>query len=191
MAEAIQLWDEAVLSSLMQIHHPALTPVMIAITYLGYFVWIPIAAAMLFFRRTRRLGILLAIALITAAVLANFVIKPIVARPRPYTVLPELPMLISPPGGFSFPSGHTISAFAAATVLWFWKWKAALPATVLAGLIGFSRLYLSCHFVTDVAAGVILGVSIALLVILVYQLWLGKKYPLRPGRQAPTSRQRS
>ena len=179
MPEAIQLWDETVLSALMQIHHPVLHGVMIVITYLGYFVWIPLAAGMIIFKKTRRLGILLAIALIVAAVLANLVIKPIVARPRPYEVLPELPMLIEPPGGFSFPSGHTISAFAAATALWFWTWKAALPATLLAALIAFSRLYLSCHFVTDVAAGILLGISIALLTVLVYQLCLGRRYPLR------------
>ena len=37
--------------------------------------------------------------------------------------------MISPePSGFSFPSGHTSSSFAAATVLWFLSWKLALPA---------------------------------------------------------------
>ena len=58
---------------------------------------------------------------------------------------------------YSFPSGHTMASFAAATVLWHWNRKVGLAAYLLAGMIAFSRLYLFVHFPSDVLAGALLG----------------------------------
>ena len=79
----------------------------------------------------------------------------------------------------SFPSGHTSSSFAAATVLWFRSWKLALPATVLASAIGFSRLYLFCHYPTDVFIGALVGAGAAVLLALLYKVTLDKRWSLR------------
>lgn len=69
----------------------------------------------------------------------------------------------------SFPSGHTATAFSTAlllaTVLKKKIWAAVLP--VIPFLVGYSRVYLAQHFVTDVLAGMLIGIVSTLLV-----LWL-------------------
>ncbi|WP_316734638.1 phosphatase PAP2 family protein [Pedobacter aquatilis] len=65
----------------------------------------------------------------------------------------------------SFPSGHTTSAFAMATVLVlvFKKNKISTACILLAIVVGYSRIYLAQHFLLDVLAGAILGTTCALL----------------------------
>lgn len=59
----------------------------------------------------------------------------------------------------SFPSGHTTAAFAVATFLALYlpkkEWHPIL--VIVAVLVGYSRIYLSQHFVTDVYTGMIIG----------------------------------
>ena len=64
---------------------------------------------------------------------------------------------------FSFPSGHTLVSFEAATALTVYHRKWGIAALVLAALIAYSRLYLFVHYPTDVLVGAVLGVGIALL----------------------------
>lgn len=59
----------------------------------------------------------------------------------------------------SFPSGHTSSAFATATVLQrHYGWKVGIPAYALAGYVGASRLHANKHYLSDVAFGAALGI---------------------------------
>jgi membrane-associated phospholipid phosphatase len=59
----------------------------------------------------------------------------------------------------SFPSGHTASAFATATVLQrHYGWKVGIPAYALAGYVGASRLNANKHYLSDVAFGAAIGV---------------------------------
>ncbi len=68
---------------------------------------------------------------------------------------------------FSFPSGHTTTAFAVATVLAIFNKdkKKSLWLLVAAALVGFSRIYLAQHFLLDVISGAILGTLTALAVV--------------------------
>ena len=99
--------------------------------------------------------------LLVCVLAGNLLLKNVVARPRPCDVIPEMPLLIPQPQSFSFPSGHTMSSFAAATVLLFASWKWGIAAYAMAGVVGFSRVYLFVHYPTDVLAGVALGIAVA------------------------------
>jgi membrane-associated phospholipid phosphatase len=62
-------------------------------------------------------------------------------------------------GGFSFPSGHTTSAFASATVLQrHFGWKVGVPAYGVATWVAASRVQGKRHYLSDVAFGAALGI---------------------------------
>ena len=89
---------------------------------------------------------------------ASSTIKQLTARPRPGAALDAL---TSP----AFPSGHTTWAAALAVSLALalprvWSW--VLAASWIA-VMAWSRTYLGVHWLSDVAAGALLGVSTALL----------------------------
>jgi membrane-associated phospholipid phosphatase len=61
----------------------------------------------------------------------------------------------------SFPSGHTSSAFATATVLQrHFGWKAGVPAYAFAGFVGASRMASSKHYLSDVLVGAGIGMAV-------------------------------
>ena len=149
---------------------PFLDAVMPLITLLGDagIFWIAIAVVLLFFPKTRKVGLGMGAALVIGLLLCNVTLKPLIARIRPYDYQLEhfgvtVKLLIEAQHDFSFPSGHTIASFEAATVLLIHSKKAGIPAMILACLIAFSRLYLYVHYPTDVIASIILGVGIGIL----------------------------
>jgi membrane-associated phospholipid phosphatase len=82
-----------------------------------------------------------------------------VNRTRPFVTYPDIQQRDPHAGPYSFPSGHTSSAFALATSLTFCyqKWYVALPAFAWAVTVGYSRMRLGVHFPSDVLAGAIIG----------------------------------
>ena len=79
------------------------------------------------------------------------------------TILPRNRLLVSPPTDYSFPSGHTLASFEAATALYKDHTVYGFLAFVLAILIAFSRIYLQVHYPSDVLGGAILGFLFGLL----------------------------
>ena len=130
--------------------------------------WIAIAVVLLFIPKYRKVGLGMGAALILGLLVCNVTLKPLIARPRPYDYQLEhfgvtVKLLIEAQHDFSFPSGHTIASFEAATVLMLHSRKAGIPAMILAVLIAFSRLYLYVHYPTDVLASVVLGIGFGIL----------------------------
>lgn len=94
---------------------------------------------------------------------AESLIKVLVGRPRPPLSLDDVRVIGVLPHSMSFPSGHSLSSFAVASVL-----AAAGASTradrfvpwMLAALIAFSRIYVGHHYPLDVLAGALLGMII-------------------------------
>ncbi len=158
------------------VRNDVLTPIVVLITTLGNggAVWLMIAAGLLIPKKTRKVGILALIALLFSWLIDNVMLKNLVARTRPYEVVPGLVSLVGAQKDYSFPSGHTGSSFAAAVVLLKGlPRKYGLAAITLAVLIGLSRLYVGVHYPSDVLCGAMIGTEIALITV-----WLGSVLPV-------------
>ena len=130
----------------------------------GGVFWILVAVALLFFAKYRKTGFSMGMALILGLLVCNIFLKPQVARIRPYNFQlqeygREITLLVKGLNDYSFPSGHTIASFEACTVLMLHDKRLGIPATVLAILIAFSRLYLYVHWPTDVLGGILVGAA--------------------------------
>lgn len=142
-----------------------LNDIMIFITNLGDngFIWLLITAILLIRKKTRSTGIRIAIALILSVLAGNLILKNLFERSRPFFIFPHINILIEEPSGFSFPSAHSMSSFAAATVIFLSNKKFGILALILALLIAFSRLYLFVHFPSDVIIGSTIGILLGII----------------------------
>ena len=172
-----------------------LTPIMKVITYFGEggVFWICICLLLMFFKKTRRLGIICSLALLFNFICVNLILKPVVDRDRPWEVFKAVYNFIGDQGDASFPSGHSASAMGPAWAMFLatrpkksssgrsydevkclgWNGDGISPrmmhrlgiaTVVLAVLIGISRLYLGMHYPSDVVCGLLLGMIIAAIV---------------------------
>lgn len=143
-------------------------------------IWLIIGIVMVCFKKTRSYGVLLLISMAFVFVTGELVIKNLVGRVRPCNVPgTEINMLVPKPRGFSFPSGHSSSSFAAAVIIFIWDRRFGIAALCLAFCIAFSRMYLYVHFPSDVLVGSLWGIAGALIVYLIYKKFYLKERDLR------------
>lgn len=157
-------WELGFLDWIQQnVRGPVLDALLPAISALGNagLIWIAMGLFLLAFKKRREQGAVVLIALALCGLCGNLILKPLIARPRPFAWNPEIQLLINAPRDFSFPSGHSMSSLAAATALFLYDRKWGGAALALGGVIVFSRLYLYVHFLTDVLMGSLMGVALA------------------------------
>lgn len=165
--QIIQQVDQGIYLAIYHFRQPWLDKIMPLITHLGTggIIWLG-WALLFYFKGTtgRRIAVLTLIALAVSFFISNELLKALVGRTRPYLTLEDVITLVSPLQSTSFPSGHTATSFACAVVLaragGIMRW---LPF-VLAGLIGFSRIYVGVHYPLDVLAGALVGLLCGMLV---------------------------
>jgi undecaprenyl-diphosphatase len=132
-------------------------------------VWIAIALVLAILWR-RPWVLATTVAAVVASDLLATLLKLAIPRHRP-----RVHQLVPGPKDHSFPSGHSATAFAGATVLSFYAPRLRVPLFALAALIAFSRVYVGVHWPLDVLAGALLG-------------WLVATALLRLGESRPRSR---
>ena len=150
-------------------------------TYLGdgimVMVFLPL---LLFFARRHVLELM--VGFIISSLLAQS-LKRLFKAPRPVEYFKDLPPEealhlvddLKYNHWHSFPSGHTCTAFflgGLVCVIWLKDRRlATLGVVLLCWLVGFSRVYLSQHFLADVVAGAFLGVTSLYLTLLISRKW--------------------
>jgi len=171
-------FDTAVFSFFGSLQSSVMTIIAKLFTSLGdeNFI-IPVAVIALLlcaFKKTRKYGVAVLAAVAVGTILTNLWLKPMVLRVRPYNTLqlsgfwPDFSKWYAAVGSlsesdYSFPSGHTTSAFEVATAVCLClisdkKGKVAWIPPVLALGTACSRIYLMVHYPTDVCAGMIIGI---------------------------------
>ena len=166
--------ERKLLLGIQDLRRPWLTPIMRVITHLGDggALWIGVAAILLVLGVVRwrcgrgavvlRVGATCAASMLLTLILVNLLLKPLVARVRPYDVIEGLTALVGRQTDFSFPSGHSANSIACAWVLWrVAPRRYGVPALALAVLIALSRLYVGVHYPTDVLCGALIGMAMA------------------------------
>jgi len=113
-------------------------------------------------KSTRKKFIILASVLILVAIISQG-LKTFDYKERPFNTYPFIEKL-SDGGGSSFPSGHTMEAFAmaAALSLLFSKLRIVIPVYLWAMLVAYSRMALGVHYPSDVVAGILIGTFVGL-----------------------------
>ena len=157
-------WDNVLCIRIFNLNGRAvLDALMYALSKLGDGYFYGIVGLVLFF-----INVDLAMRIIPAAMVAFALeitvyklVKNKTKRNRPFVALPAIRYLIQPPDRFSFPSGHTSAAFVMATIFSTVIPVLTLPFVLLAGLIGFSRIYNGLHYPSDVLVGMVLGIMCA------------------------------
>lgn len=148
------------------------------ITHLGDegLFFIALGVIFLLFRRTRKAGAAMLIALLFGLLLTNMTIKPLVERPRPYvdemSIFHEFWATIghgTESESGSFPSGHATSAFAAMfAFFWALPKKYSWTGLLFACIIGFSRIYIHVHYCSDIIGGLVVGFVCGTLAFLIF-----------------------
>ena len=141
---------------------------------------IAIVALLLIFKKTRKLGLYAMFTTLITFCFNNYFLKLIISRERPFVQMPELFSVIELigykiPSGYSMASGHAMVSMCLAVCIFLFNKKAGSIAIVISTIIGFTRLVLCVHFLSDVLVGFALGTIFAITIHYLIKL-ITKKY---------------
>lgn len=126
-------------------------------------------AILLFGGDTRLFAIGAAGSAAAASVLLFLVLKRLGGRRRPCHIAAHCWATLLPPDQFSFPSGHTMTAFAVAVPLLLYYPSLTIGLLFCALSIAASRILLGMHFLSDVVAGALIGIGLGCLGFIAFQ----------------------
>jgi undecaprenyl-diphosphatase len=157
----VERLDRSTVEWMSSLHWPVVTPVMKGLTDAGAhgIVWIVIGLVAAIWLR-RPLVIVVLVAAVEVASVADARLKAAFGRARPPVGDPRVHPLIAVPHDPSMPSGHAMMAFAGAVVLAAVLPRARWALLALAAGVALSRVYLGVHFPSDVIVGAVLGAAI-------------------------------
>lgn len=131
-------------------------------------LWLALAIVILIFGGSERLAaILTGLASAGLGWAVFFFVKKLTGRERPCVSEPNCWANLLPPDRFSFPSGHTIMAFAITVSISLFYPKLLAGLVFCAMSVAASRILLGLHYLTDVLAGIALGCGIGIAMFLV------------------------
>lgn len=126
-------------------------------------LWSAIGVILLLFGGTRRFDALAAgVVSVGVSQVTFFILKRLIGRERPCASEPHCWSLLLPPDRFSFPSGHSITAFAIALSLGLYYPALLLGLLFCAASVAASRVILGLHYLSDVVAGLLIGALIGM-----------------------------
>lgn len=136
----------------------------LVITRLGDgWLWYALGSIILFVGGEKRfLAVGAGLSASLAGILVFRQLKVISKRPRPYQVEPHCWAMVTPQDRFSFPSGHSMTAFSIVVSVGHFYPNLQLVLLVLALCIAASRIILGMHYLTDVIVGAGIGIGLGL-----------------------------
>jgi undecaprenyl-diphosphatase len=166
---------------------------MLAWSDVGSPLWIAgitLIVVLILILRKRWYGLLAIVLTVPGGMLFHHLIQIIVHRHRPFRHSEFLDL-----GGYSFPSGHTMAAtllyglLAVFAILlwkgWHWRMLAILGALLAIALVGFSRIALGAHYLTDVLGAIVGGTSWLILCLSVVERTCRKRLVAEPEVKNP------
>lgn len=184
---------EATFLSLNSFHPFYLNVFFINYTFVGDGIFaLCLIGMMFFYYKKKQQGFALLYSFLISGIAAQL-IKNLVNSPRPKLYFEAGQYLhfidgVSLANNSSFPSGHTATAFAIATVMAImiknknWQWL-ILPAALL---VGYSRIYLAQHFLSDVLVGLVIGSASGVLAVYFAKNRIGIKKSIKTMHHLPS-----
>ncbi len=147
---------------------------MLILTTLGDEIFVVLVIIAVYLCVNKKLGYKFLSVYLLGAVVVN-VIKPLVARPRPFDKYPNTVKSIGKKtDGYSFPSGHSNSISSLSTLLVLnvknFRKLFIVIGSIITAIVMFTRLYLGQHYLTDVIVGAIIGVLSVILFSFLFDL---------------------
>jgi membrane-associated phospholipid phosphatase len=179
----------AVNAHTLAVHHHGLVTFLQDVSNVGaprtFWILVAVVAIVLIVRRAARLAVWAAVTMAGAALLDN-VIKTLADRARPHLANP----VASAPGK-SFPSGHALESFVGVAIILIvvlplmrpaWRWVTVVVAIALLALIGFARVTLGVHYLSDVVGGWVFAAGWVAATCAGFRIWRKQVSPrAKPG----------
>jgi len=188
--------DVTITRAFQENQSPWLRYTMIAASFIGNVsalsLGLIVLAAVLFWIVDLRLEAIMVVVVSATSALLNWLIKLVVARPRPSASLVEI---IQATSGQSFPSGHVMSyvafwglLFSLGVILFrgkhWWRTALLIISALFVVLVGPSRIYLGDHWATDVLGAYLIGGLLLSLSLWIYLNLRGRGVLAPTGKRA-------